>query len=257
MNVRLRASTSYLCNQEPSELGAIHTLPCPVLGAPVIFAFTPQGPGAKRHLAMRLLQALGGLDHRWRISPQKNKIGLHHSTLGRPYLLLGEKKGPSLSFSHGRGRLWGAMSSTGSVGIDVAFPEEFVAGYPFARAFRSEEMDIAKAICRNHTPRGAALIWSAKEASVKATGAGFNLFDPLQVKVAAPLCREQGVLFKVSAGGPIRTWARKEGRGWVSVALARHVFFEISPKIKFMVSRDCYPLSPSKASKTFSTFPFY
>jgi hypothetical protein len=66
--------------------------------------------------------------------------------------------------------------------------------------------------------RGAALIWSVKEASVKATGAGFHLFDPLEVRVGFSLCREQGILFEVSAGRPISACARAEGRGWVSVA---------------------------------------
>ena len=135
--------------------------------------------------------------------------------------LLGTRQGPSLSFSHGEGRLWAAMCSQGSVGIDVAYPEEFTGGYPFARAFRPEELDCARALCHNDTARGAALIWSVKEASVKATGAGFNLFDPLEVRVANPLLRGQGILFEVSAGGPISAWARTEGRGWLAVALAQ------------------------------------
>jgi phosphopantetheinyl transferase len=112
------------------------------------------------------------------------------------------------------------MSGTGSVGIDVAYPEEFAGGYPFARAFKPEEMECARALCHNDTARGAALIWSAKEASVKATGAGFNLFDPLEVRVGTPLFREQGILFEVSAGRPISAWVKKEDRGWLSVALA-------------------------------------
>jgi hypothetical protein len=59
-----------------------------------------------------------------------------------------------------------------------------------------------------------------KEASVKATGAGFHLFDPLEVRVEISLFREQGILFEVSVDRPISTWARAEGRGWVSVAWA-------------------------------------
>ena len=67
---------------------------------------------------------------------------------------------------------------------------------------------------------GAALIWAAKEASVKAIGAGFNLFDPVEVRVGPPLVREQGMLFEVLVDRPISTWARTEGSGWLSVALA-------------------------------------
>ena len=102
------------------------------------------------------------------------------------------------SFSHGKERLWAAMSSKGRVGIDVAYPEEFAADYPFSRAFRPEELDSAKALCQDDTARGAALIWSAKEASVKATGTGFNRFDPLDVRVGTPLFREQGVCHDVN-----------------------------------------------------------
>jgi phosphopantetheinyl transferase len=125
-----------------------------------------------------------------------------------------------LSFSHGKGRLWAAMSGQGRVGIDVAYPEEFIGAYPFGRAFSAEELDCAEALCPNDMARGAALMWAAKEAAVKATGAGFNFLDPLEVRVGAPVVREQGVLFEVLADRPISTWVRTEGRGWLSVALA-------------------------------------
>jgi phosphopantetheinyl transferase len=105
------------------------------------------------------------------------------------------------------------------VGIDVACPEEFADGYPLSRAFREEELDWAGAFCRNDTARGAALIWSAKEAAVKATGAGFNLLDPLEVRVGAPVYRERGILFEVLADRAIPVWARTEDRGWLSLAL--------------------------------------
>jgi phosphopantetheinyl transferase (holo-ACP synthase) len=102
----------------------------------------------------------------------------------------------------------------------VAYPEEFTDGYPLARAFRPEELDWARALCRNDTARGAALIWSAKEAAVKATGAGFNLFDPLEVRAENPIFRQRGILFEVLADRTIPVWARTEDRGWLSVALA-------------------------------------
>jgi phosphopantetheinyl transferase len=111
------------------------------------------------------------------------------------------------------------MSGKGSVGIDVSYPEEFTGAYPFGRAFRTEELDFAEALCPNDRARGAALLWSAKEASVKATGAGFNFFDPLEVRVGTPFVREQGIIFEVLADRPVSTWVGTEGRGWVSVAL--------------------------------------
>ena len=195
-------------------------MPPLVLGGSVVFTSTQSRRGAGPCLALALLRALGRLDPHWSAPPDENELILHKSALGGPRLLVGDREGPSLSFSHGEGRLWAAMSGRGSVGIDVAYPEEFTGGYPFARAFRTEELDCARALCPNDTARGAALIWAAKEASVKATGAGFNLFDPLEVRVGTPLVKEQGVLFEVLADRPISTWVRTEGKGWLSVALA-------------------------------------
>jgi phosphopantetheinyl transferase len=109
---------------------------------------------------------------------RENDLFLQKNALGRPYLLMGNKQGPSLSFSHGKGRLWAAISGARGVGIDVAaYPEEFAAGHPFPRAFRPEELDYAGTPCHINTARAAALIWAAKEASVKVIGVGFNLFD--------------------------------------------------------------------------------
>lgn len=204
-----------------STHGSIRTLTRQVLGNSVVFAATQLGDGARHRLAHMLLQALTRLDHHRRKLPVHKVITLHRNPLGAPGLLLDGKKGPSLSFSHDGQRLWAAMCRKSNVGIDVAYPEEFAGGYPFARAFRSEEMDWARTLCPNDAARGAALAWSAKEASVKAIGSGFNLFDPLDVRVGSPQRREQGFLFEVMADRPITVWARTEGRGWLAVALDR------------------------------------
>jgi len=216
-----RAPRSDPGNQNHVAHGKIHTLPCPVLGHTVVFASTESRRGAKHNLTLRLLRAQAGLDPRRGPSFQGKALTLYKGALGRPCLLLGDMQGPSLSFSHGEGRLWGAMCSDGSVGIDVAYPDEFAGGYPFGRAFSPEELDCAGGLCHNDRARGAALIWSVKEASVKATGAGFHRFGPLEVRVKISLFREQGILFEVSADRPISAWSRAEGRGWVSVAWTR------------------------------------
>ncbi len=218
MSVRYITPASYLRSQDHIEHGTIHTLAGLLPVDSVVFAFTQLRRGAGTCLAYMLMRAMARLDPRWRIPPDKNTLTLQKSTLGMPCLLLGEKPGPSVSFSHGEGRIWAAMCGTGSVGIDVAYPEEFAGDYPFTRAFRPEELDFARDLCHNDTSRGAALIWSAKEAAVKATGAGFNRFDPREVRVGVPLFKEQGILFEVLADRPISTWAKTEGRGWLSVA---------------------------------------
>jgi phosphopantetheinyl transferase len=206
-------------NQDHADQGTIHALPRQVLGGPVVFASSEARPGAGPSLALMLLRALALLESHRHAPPEEKTLTLHKSTLGRPSLFLGEEEGPSLSFSHGKGRLWAAMCDQGSVGIDVACPEEFAVGYPFARAFRPEELDWAKALCHNDMARGAALVWSVKEAAVKATGIGFNLFDPLEVRVGTPLFSEQGMVLEVSAGRPIPAWVGPEDTGWLSVAL--------------------------------------
>jgi len=221
MSVRYRAPASHPRNQDHIEHGTIHTLAGLVPGDSVVFAFTQSRHGAGPCLAFMLMRAMVKLDPRWRIPLGKNTLTLQKSVLGRPCLLIGDKPGPSLSFSHGEGRIWAAMCGTRSVGIDVAYPEEFAGDYPFARAFRPEELDFAKELCHNDTARGLALIWSVKEASVKATGTGFNRFDPLEVRVGVPIFREQGIFFEVLADRPISIWAKTEGRGWLSVALRK------------------------------------
>jgi hypothetical protein len=219
MDAKRQAPLSCSRNQDHLAPGKIHLLAPLVPGGSILFASTKSGSGAGHRLASTLMGALARLDPHWSHWPDESALTLHKGTLGGPCLLLGEKQGPSLSFSYGRERLWAALCSKGRVGIDVAYPEDFVTGYPFDRAFRPEELDCARALCHNDKARGAALIWSAKEASVKATGEGFNHFDPLQVRVRAPLVKEQGFLFEVLADRPITAWARTEDTGWLCVAL--------------------------------------
>ena len=218
MNPFILESTPSPCSLPQGE-GAVHTLfPLGFQGS-VVFASAPSVPGASPCLALALLRAMARLDPRWSAPADENGLTLRKSALGSPRLFVGDTEGPSLSFSHGKGRLWAAMSGRGNVGIDVSYPEEFADAYPFHRAFSAEELECAEALCPNDKARGAALMWAAKEAAVKATETGFNLLDPLEVRVGSPFVREQGILFEVLADRPVSTWVRTEGRGWVSVAL--------------------------------------
>jgi hypothetical protein len=220
MGTTRRAPALHRSNRNPFEQGATHALPRPLLGGAVVLASRESRPGAKSCLALLLLRALARLDPRWGAPADESGLTLSKGPLGEPRLFLGGNQGPSLSFSHGGEQLWAAMCSEGRVGIDVAYPEEFANDYPLARAFRPEELDWAGALCPNDTARAAALIWSAKEAAVKATGAGFNLFDPLDVRVGNPCFRGPGILLEVVADRAMPAWARTEDRGWLSVALA-------------------------------------
>ena len=114
---------------------------------------------------------------------------LSYSPLGKPRLVLDdhEEQRPSVSFSHLDRRTWVALCYyVQGVGIDAASADEFRDAYPYARAFHQEELDLAADLGCQDQAEIAALIWAAKEATVKALGCGFHLLDPLDVRIALP-----------------------------------------------------------------------
>jgi phosphopantetheinyl transferase len=107
-----------------------------------------------------------------------------HDPLGRPRLLLGECEGPAISFSQGAGKMWAALCpDTSDVGIDAAGTDEFPQDYPFGRVFGQQELQHALSLTCGDLNKAAALLWSVKEAAVKALGCAFHLVDPLQLGV--------------------------------------------------------------------------
>ena len=104
--------------------------------------------------------------------------------LGRPLLQLGEYRGPAISFSKSGGRVWAALSGDDSdIGIDVAGTDEFHGEYPFHRVFHPEELHHALRLAGGDVEEASALLWSVKEAVVKALGCAFHLVDPRQITV--------------------------------------------------------------------------
>ena len=104
--------------------------------------------------------------------------------MGKPRLVLNGALEPSISFSHCDGMTWGALAEPGfEVGIDAARADEFWRTYPLHRVFNSGELEplLEKT---DDLDESAALMWSAKEAFVKALGCGFHLFSPLGVRVS-------------------------------------------------------------------------
>ncbi len=185
-------------------------------GSPVIYASDLNGPGVKERLVQRLLASLPGQEPGGVSGP----VSLEVTALGQPRLKLKGQPGPAVSFSLGAGRVWAAMASTGQVGVDAALPQEFEAGYPLARVFRPSELDWARPLSGDDTPRAAALLWALKEAAVKALGVGFHLLDPLAVEVINPSPWQGGIRVAVKAGEILPAWARPQGGGWL--AIARH-----------------------------------
>ena len=98
---------------------------------------------------------------------------------------MGEVQGPAISFSEGGGNVWAALCGDASdIGIDVAAAEEFQGGYPLHRVFHDQELRHTLRLTRGDLTKAPALLWSIKEAVVKALGCAFHLVAPRQVHVS-------------------------------------------------------------------------
>jgi len=170
---------------------------------PVLYASLPCGPPADGTLKgrgangaevkHRLISTLW--DHLvaresplWKRSQSLNRatlpIQVVHDPLGKPQLLLGEHRGPAVSFSEGGGRIWAALCGDDSeIGMDVAGTDEFQGKYPFQRVFHAEELQHALMLEGADMAKASALLWCIKEAVVKALGCGFHLVDPREICV--------------------------------------------------------------------------
>jgi 4'-phosphopantetheinyl transferase superfamily len=210
----LRAITSQPRQPRRFEARANQTLSGLGPGGPVLYASDPAGPGAKERLVRRLLAGLPGQE----TDAARRPVVLETTALGQPRLRQGERPGPGVSFSRADGRVWAALTSPGQVGIDVALPSEFEAGYAWARAFRDAELDWARPLAGGNPAVAAALLWTLKEAAVKALGVGFHLLDPLAVEVSNPRPWRGGFRVSVQAGRTLPGWVRPEGGGWLAIA---------------------------------------
>ncbi|MBI5443283.1 MAG: 4'-phosphopantetheinyl transferase superfamily protein [Deltaproteobacteria bacterium] len=157
--------------------------------------------------------------------------------LGQPHLRCGEYRGPTISFSEGGGNLWAALCGAESeVGIDVAGSDEFPGTYPFHRVFHGEELAHALSAAGGDLGSAAALLWSIKEAVVKALGCAFHFVDPRHITVDPGVRDDDGLAFPVSLSGKAlrqlsrdadqASWVRAfpQEKRWLSIArLSRHV----------------------------------
>jgi hypothetical protein len=185
---------------------------------PVIYASDLAGTGAKERLVRRLLARLPGQKTVGAGQSAPGPVSLELTALGQPRLFLCGQPGPAVSFSQAAGRIYAALTCTGQVGVDAALPAEFEAGYPMARAFRPAELDWARPLCGGNTAGAAALLWTLKEAAVKALGVGFHFLDPLAVEVESPRPWQGGVRVLVQAGRILPAWARPMAGGWLAIA---------------------------------------
>jgi phosphopantetheinyl transferase len=158
-------------------------------------------------------------------------IRVARDPLGKPHLLLGEYRGPAISFSEGGGRVWAALCGDESdIGIDVAETDEFQGDYPFHRVFNAQELGQALRLAGGDVEGASALLWSIKEAVVKALGCGFHLVEPrdLCVHPAAegdgeytfPVCLSRKALERLPMGAGRSLWVRSlpQANLWLSIA---------------------------------------
>jgi 4'-phosphopantetheinyl transferase superfamily len=226
---------------------------------PVFFASSPCGPCAAETLKgcgtngtgdkHRLVSILW--DHLvamvspfWERCQSSNRaafpIQVVRGPLGRPHLLLGVYQGPAISFSEGGGKVWVALCGDESeIGIDVAGTDEFQREYPFHRVFHAQELQHALRLAGGDLEKASALLWSIKEAVVKALGCAFHLVDPRQITVYPSLGWATGgavgadggytfpvglsgkalVRFPMAAGWSLWVRSLPQRNMWLSIAL--------------------------------------
>ena len=222
---------------------------------PVFYASLPYGPcatktlkkcgtngaGDKHRLVSILWDHFGAMESPlWKRCQSSNRaafpIQVVRGLLGRPHLLLGEYRGPAISFSEGGGKVWAALCGDESdIGIDVAGTDEFQREYPFHRVFHPQELQHALRLAGGDLEKASALLWSIKEAVVKALGCAFHLVDPRQITVYPSIEGEVGgdggytfpvglsgmalARFPIAAGRSIWVRSLPQVKMWLSIAL--------------------------------------
>ena len=110
------------------------------------------------------------------------EIRLAHDLWGKPFLLGPSPFLPAISFSYAPDCLWGALGHPGvHLGLDVAEAAEFPPSYPVHRLGKAEEWREMAGLAPGGPGEAAALLWSAKEAAVKALGCGYHGIGPRQI----------------------------------------------------------------------------
>ena len=226
----------------------VHAVSFDHRGGPAFYASLPgdgetlkgcraNGAGDKNHLVSILLDHVVAMESplwKCRHSFDRAAFPIHvvRDPLGRPHLLLGEYRGPAISFSEGGGKVWAALCGDESdIGIDVAATDEFQGEYPLHRVFHDQELQHALRLTGGDLEKASALLWSIKEAVVKALGCAFHLVAPRQVHVypsigedggyTFPVCLSRKALARSPIGAGRSIWVRSfpQAKMWLSIAL--------------------------------------
>lgn len=228
----------------------VHTMSPVHRTGPVFYASLPRdtetpeehaagGGGAKQRLACLLWEHLVTTDGAfWKSRLPSDRaafpIQVVRDPLGKPHLLLGaHHRGPAISFSEGGGKVWAALCGDESaIGIDVAEADEFQGDYPLGRVFNAQELQHVVRLAGGDVEKASALLWSIKEAVVKALGCAFHLVDPLQINVYPSVAGGEGgytfpvrlsrkalMRFPIDAGRSIWVRSLPHVKMWLSIAL--------------------------------------
>jgi len=213
------------------------SLPCGPCAAETLKGCRMNRAGDKHRLVSILWDHTAATESSlWKCSKFSNRaafpLQVVCGVLGRPHLMVGECRGPAISFSEGGGKVWAALCGDDSeIGIDVAGTNDFQREYPFHRVFHAQEIRNALGLADGNLEKASALLWSIKEAVVKALGCAFHLVDPRQITVY-PSMGEEGiytfpvglskrVLVQFPIGVSRSIWVRSfpQATTWLSIAL--------------------------------------
>ncbi len=221
------------------------SLPCGQCAAETLEGCGTNGAGDKHRLVSALWDHLVAMESPlWKRCQSSNRaafpIQVVRGLFDRPHLLLGEYRGPAISFSEAGGKVWAALCGDKSdIGIDVAGTDEFQREYPFHRVFHPQELQHALRLAGGDLEKASGLLWSIKEAVVKALGCAFHLVDPRQITVypsvegatggavgenggyAFPVGLSGKALtrFPITAGRPLWVRSLPQRKMWLSIAL--------------------------------------
>lgn len=144
--------------------------------------------------------------------------------LGRPHI---GATNYSVSFSSSDDILYGAISRTATLGIDVAAAVEFSGNYPFHRVFQEKELSLVTPFCGDRS-ESAAFLWACKEATAKAMGTGFKGISPRSIEITA--CRPQstGFVVEICNDANLSASAGRMADRWLALAI-RNPDSKLSP----------------------------
>ncbi len=166
--------------QGPVNASKMHVQNVPALWSCCSVRTPGKTSGLKKATRLRLLRALLR-------NQDPESYDLVHDRLGRPLLLRNGIIGAGISFSYCNGTTWVALAiDRSNIGIDAEQANGFGPDYPFHRVFDMDGSGEFMNLMKEYDDRDqcAALLWSAKEAFVKALGCGFHFFSPREVDVS-------------------------------------------------------------------------